>query len=257
MTYWDAQEVGDKGLHQRIGPLHLWVERTAAEWRVAVRRTGDSENLAVDESTAKPTDPHEWQRFAVTGESHRLRLVPIMPDRPVIVRPESQLTITAGSDCRFYVLIPGWIRLIVGDGDGKVLTEIPSVVLSNSWFGEPDEGVLCYAMRTTARRTKDELPQRQHQAFCPVTIHNSDKENLVFNRLCVRVGPLSIFADDDRLWTNEIKLRHVGRDDLNQLDYGKGSPEDCDSDVVISGPRDTRQSWMSWARLRGLTSLVR
>ena len=80
------------------------------------------------------------------------------------------------------------MRVSVGKTKPFVLKEEPTVVLSNTWFGDPMGGELCYALRTSARRSFDTLRKRPNRAICSVLIKNAFSTPLDFQRLCIKEG---------------------------------------------------------------------
>ena len=253
MPYWEPQTIGDEPYYARIGPLHLWVVCTSSEWRIAVRRDGVS---ASDSAAEMPEDPSAWARFSFADASRRMRLLPVLPDRPLLVRPEHELAVTSNTSCRFYVGVPCWVRVLAGAGEGQALTEIPTVTLSNTWFGAPDNGTLCYAVKTSARRSLEEVPSCAHQVTCPVVLRNTRGEPWPFTRLCLRVAPLTVYAAGDRLWTNQVEVRPQGDSRADRIDVGSGAPSECTSPTEVSSPRAGRSPGLSWSRMRDLKAKI-
>lgn len=235
METWKPRELDhDRPLYWRIGPLKLWVQRTADEWMVAVDREPEDENgLQVAEAVAKPEEL-EWNRWAALGDSQLVRLLPVTPDRPVVVRPESPVKFPPQAEALFYARIPLWVRVVVGTEGEVVLCEEPSLILSNSWFGDPMRGELCYSMRTSARRSLAGLPARPHRAVCPILISNRAQDQLDFERICLRVNHLNIYGSDSGLWTSEAKVTFRGEDQESRIDLEDQPPRTPDSPAALA-----------------------
>jgi hypothetical protein len=148
----------------------------------------------------------------------------MMPDRPVVVRPVLPMHVPKGQSTEFYVSIPLWIRIETGKTDKTVLCEKPSVVLSNTWFGDPVAGELCYSLNTRARALLEECSIQPHRALCRVTITNEHKEELLFERLCIRTDHLSLYQGEQRLIATEVTVVHQGDEKLSRIKYGKKQP---------------------------------
>lgn len=240
----------------QIGTLSLWVRRSEnGEWLVAHKHIpGADEEL--EEAIVADEEPAglKWQRYAVPEYEPTLRLTPQMPDRPLIVRPETPLTIATGGEGVFYALLPCWIDLTVGEAT-KIVT-IPSVRLSGSWFGEPISGELCYAMRTSARRSVEDLPPRPHRAVCTLRIANRDTKLLEVQRVCLHVGPLAIYRGSQHMWTSEVTLTNTAGDEPAEPHYGTDAPAADPSAELLCPARETRDPKSLRARFRAIRSLI-
>ncbi|MFT5394812.1 MAG: hypothetical protein ACI8PT_005024, partial [Gammaproteobacteria bacterium] len=223
MSFWSQHSFSENQCASfEIGPLRFWLHRTRDEWRVA-QEYGEKPNACVHTLDADVPGSADWQRWiAVTDR--RVRLVPAMPDRPVIVRPEARFAISPGASGTFYVRIPVWVRLVVGDKD-TLLSELPTILLSNSWFGAPDDGDFCYSLRTTAQRDLDAYDPQPFRARCAVHVANrSATDELNIQRLCLRARSLSVYEHKGMLKTNDIKVDYHGEDQLPDVEHLAGPP---------------------------------
>ena len=242
-------------LHWQIGPLKLWIRRVGDEVQIATDRLPEDEDtLTVAEPSADAEgEDRTWKRWAVAARHKDIQLLPVMPDRPVIARPESDFVIPAGEEALFFVNLPVWVRVTAGEKRSVTLCEIPSIKLSKSWFGDEISGQLCYALHTLARRSLEDVPLRPHRAVCP--IRNVAREQLEFERLCLHVDHLKIFRGRDRLWTNQVTVTYRGEDQLTQIDFSTGpptmgGPKELFSDARV--PRDQGLLGRTFAGLRAL-----
>ena len=231
MKIWNSFQVTDSSCYLRqIGSLKIWIRRSDDEWMVASRDNPDQierTDAAVCENVPENV---EWNRYVLSGNSKTVELSPVTPDRSVVVRPESVLKIESGARALFYVLVPVWVNVIVGTQRKHPLDQLPAKVLSNTWFGEPHEGELCYYLKTWAKRSLDGLVPRPHQVVCPVYIKNGSSSELLFNRLCIRTGFLSIYQGASWLWTNKIFVQFRGVNQTSKIKYDNEIPDfepDC------------------------------
>jgi hypothetical protein len=229
-------ESEDETRHLHFGDLDCWVRRGETEWRVATNHELRAETLASLPESRPPEEDAKWRRW-VTGETGRgLALRPAMPDRSVVVRPESPVSILPGKTTDFYIGVPLWIQLS-SVADDAMLAEIPSVKLSNTWFGEPVQGELCYAMRTGAYLAPADVPDRRNRAVCTIQVRNAAMETLSFERICLRCPHLKIFSVNGRFWANTTRLTHRGHNEWNRVAYAPGPPLDADSATLVADPR--------------------
>jgi len=214
----------DETLYWQAGPLKLWLRRNASEWLVAAVRDLEDEDTVAVASREPESEDLEWKRWAAVDDSCEVRMVPAMPDRPVIVRPETPLKFPPKAEALFYARVPLWVRVTVGAKGLLTLCEEPTVILSNSWFGDPMHGELCYSMRTSARRSTAGLPPRPHRAVCPILIRNSSDEEFEFERICVRVDHLNIYEGTTGMCTNRVLVTFRGEDRPSRIDVEKQPP---------------------------------
>lgn len=220
-TFWTNHSFRDgQTARFKLGPLTAWIRHLKDEWQVCTEYDEDHDDRDACDVTFDVDVPAEgdWQRW-IGGVTRRLRLIPAMPDRPVIVRPAARFAISPGATGTFYVRIPVWIRLVAGEKEIP-LAEIPSILLSNSWFGAPDSGDFCYSLRTTARRDLDAGDLQPFRARCAMHVANkSDSDELNIQRLCVHARSLAVYEHQGRLHTNSINVEYLGEAELPSVEH--------------------------------------
>lgn len=233
--------IGSRGLW-RVGPLELQVEHAAGEWRVGQRQCEDvwtDEASACIEPMVDLTPLSDVARYIVHGTNPMLSVLPLLPDRAVITRPVSPVYVPADESVRLYVSTPVWLRLAVGK-EHKLLTEIPTQRLSDTWFGpNTREGELCYALRSRCRLVLDDIEIEQHKALTPVRIRNRSREVLMLERLKVPIRQLSLFAESSgRLWTSEVALEQTDDGQSVAMHIDVGPPLEARGAQAVAGPRE-------------------
>ena len=209
-TWWGRYHVpvGQYG-SWTIGPLSLWIERLAGEWRVA--RATSSDHLAPAVRVVLPDEGvdimslSEVTRFAVSGDDTTVSLTPALADRALISRPEKPFVVLPQDEITVFVSTSLWVRVEVGDPP-RLLMEVPSYRPSDTWFG-PDtmEGELCYAARDAMRLNLELVPLRAHRAVTAVHVRNRGMEALTVDRLQLPVAYLSLFeGPEGELWTEDV-----------------------------------------------------
>jgi hypothetical protein len=228
----------DQILHWQVGPLELWVCRSGREWLVTSREDPEKEE-GVEACVAKPVPEElDWRRWAGGEESNVVELVPATPPRPVVVRPRHPLAFPPASGGIFYARIPVWVRVTVGEGQAITLCEIPTVTLSNTWFGvDTTEGELCYAMKSAARADLGSVPPVPHRVICTLTLQNGAEGPLDFQRLCVRCEHLTIYGINGHLWGSQVALTYRGEGSESRVRYVEGQLEKRGGSRVLNPPR--------------------
>ncbi|HMR77450.1 MAG TPA: hypothetical protein PKD61_20215 [Polyangiaceae bacterium] len=210
-AWWGSLDVAQgKAVHYGIGPLALWIARRPNEWRVVY---GHEHPLAGSPGlTANVELPQDFEklraaRFGVGHAHTALQISPVMPDKPVITRPRSAITIPAVESVTLFVGCPVWVRLVEPE-PGRLLMDVPSSRPVLTWWGENTlDGEACYASRTFGKLRLDKSEPDPHRVITAVQVDNQSDAPLVIERLHLPVRSLSVFAAaDGRLWTEAVRL---------------------------------------------------
>lgn len=244
-----------------VGPLRLHLRRTNDEiWLAheAVGRDGEA-SIAAEALTGNGArgrgrssgssggiggeggseegegDGIEWSRWAVPSTGDAIRLTPAFPDRPVVVEPDGPFHLTRRARVRVYVRVPLHVQIGVGAATEPAFARIPTVTLSDTWFGDFQEGELCYFLPTTARREIGREHFAPHLAACPLELSNRADEELKVEKLALRVAHLSLFSREDELWSDQAQVGYRGADLGSDLRMsGKAPAEAPDARLVVS-----------------------
>ncbi len=179
-----------------------------------------------------------WHRWPLTQTQPVLLFEPVMPDRPVVMRPESVFNLEAGQKARIYIRIPIWTRISLMEGTkSKKLLEVPSVVLSNSWFGDFFHGELCFSISSSIRSTVEPDISRPYMAICPLLLINKAKSDLVVEKMCLRITLLSLYLVKNQLWTDEMVITYSGKNEISQVNTSGKPPVSLKKAVQLAKPR--------------------
>lgn len=210
--WWGHYElpVGHVGQWQ-IGPVSLFMQRFGEEWRVAWERAAEPVDgrcgVDIGVEAEEPFEHEDLTRFAMAETTATVTVSPVLADRPVIVRPESPVSIPPKATAVIYMSTPLWVRIEIGE-PRVTLAEVPSAQQSDTWFGPSTrEGELCYASRITARLRLSSVPREPHRVISAVTITNEADTLLAVERFRLPVDLLSVFeSPDGDLWTDDVLL---------------------------------------------------
>jgi len=233
-SLWDPVPVEAGTLYRAtIAGAYILIERQADAWRLASGSAGRDE----DDSplgAVRPPAPERW----IAGEEAALaRLVPVLPDRSVIVKPLDPTRIPAGRRTELVVGLPLWIRVVVGEPPGLVLREVPTAVLSTTWLGDTTEGELCYSLGAEGSPPGTEGPPGT--VACTVRVRNMSQQELDLKRVRLPVANLAVFRSESGLWTNTVELLFQGDAQMARIEIGDTAPEAAGACARISEPRTT------------------
>ena len=86
-SIWGEHEILPRKIYNwAIGDLNLWCKRTSQEIQFALKRLPASED---GPKLEQPPEDISWSRFALKKEYPSIRITPLFPNRPVVVKPET------------------------------------------------------------------------------------------------------------------------------------------------------------------------
>jgi hypothetical protein len=239
--WWGDYEVAaNQTLRWQLGPTTLWITRRDQEWRITSAGGRDviDNRLAIAEPAEEPAgDDINVRRVASRSGNRSIRLGPVLPDLPVVVKTTQPLFVPAMEEATLFVSVPLWLRVYL-DGRDREVVDTPIARPSDTWFG-PDTmtGELCYALRTSARLHIGDLPRQPHRAILAVRIRNSAPSVLLVETLKIPVPHLSLFASDKgQLWTEALTVEHVKKAEASHVKLDD-KPMQLAASQRIAGPR--------------------
>lgn len=244
-SWWQPRDLSaNQCWHLAIGPLSMYLERTAGEWLFSHQH--QTEQDEVHSFVQEPLD--SWpesltpNRYVFQQSPSRCQLLPCLMDRPVVVKTRQPVFIPPGESINFYLSTPVCVRLMLGSD--VILLELPVLRLSDTWFGPSTQiGELCYAAKTHARHNLAELPLRPHRAVTPLKVTNRSNEMLNIGKISLPVPMLSVFAREDHtLWTEAVTLEHHTDQSLAKLKIERKLPIGISTAQRISSARQRPES---------------
>jgi len=239
-------------VRRNIGPRELWLRFVQGEIRLA--DSIDAGPGSAGNESAPPEDSRAWSRWAIPTpgtESATARaaesnarppsvvLRPALPDRPLIVQPEVPFSLLPRAEARVFIRVPLRIRVEVDLPTAPaptLLRTLPTLELSDTWWGGFLEGEPCSWLPTTARRQVTDDLLEPHLVICPMVLVNQSRSDLRVEKLCLRVEHLSLYADRQGFWADESRVRYHGDAEGSQIDMSGRPPEEAQSPVQISAP---------------------
>ena len=218
-----------------VGSFCFYAGRIQNDWFLWHNWREGSQSVDIQIRKESLTHDIDYDRWAFKTPKHRILISPTMPDRPMVVRPVTPLGIPPESEVHFFINIPSRIKVSIGDERNfNELAEFSSQILSNTWFGDNFTGILCYSNKSYIRREKQELDVIPNQIICPFKIKNKGGEILKVERICLNVKYLSIYAGQQRLWSNEVTAIFRGHGKETQLEYANSAPKDATNPLLLT-----------------------
>jgi hypothetical protein len=239
-----------------MGALRLWVYRDMHDWHIAheLDRAGE-ERFSISVTDRAQEAERSYTRWILNSEAETVQFRPQLPDRPIIVRPETPMCLLPKQSVKMFIGVPIWLTVVFGEEMDQAL-EIPTQVLSNSWFGPFTDGELCYALKTRAKLNHEQLLPSVQRAVFPLEIKNASSGKLNFERFCLRPQYLSIFQGATRLWTGKGRVSYRGEENWSRIVYASGPPEFDQAERRIGKAREKMDRGLLLKTFDGLKQRV-
>lgn len=146
-----------------------------------------------------------------TGKSNALIVVPAFPQKAVVFRNNKNIKISAGESANLYFRIPLTMQFYFHEvKDENLLFEIPLKRLSDTWFGEADNGEPAFSIGNNYDTEFAEIKELPWEAITPVEIINNSTGVFELQRLILRVEDFSLYMKDNQLLSNHVSIEFKG-----------------------------------------------
>lgn len=246
--WWESVALGiDQTWHCAIGPLSLYFHRQGQQWLLAWEQQSEAEHNTrlICQETASIPDELTPTRYVFRHSPAHFYLRPRLLERPVVVKTLQPVIVPPGESVTFYISSPVCVEIQMDDSSAP-LVEIPTKVLSDTWFGPSTQvGSLCYASKTHTRNSLQDVIPRPHRAVTPVSVRNQSDELLSIDKLSIPVPHLALYGrDDGTLWTSPVSLKQTHSDELAILEVGN-SPSGAN--ILAAARTPLQKSGLVWA----------
>lgn len=180
------------------------------------------------------SDVHRY----ICGSGDSIFLEPGLPELPVVIKPDSVLSILPDKTLHAFIQVPLVIQICGGSSKKKYpLFEICSSDLSRSWFGDPDNGEIAYFLESSFITENEKCRTDGSVICCPVSVTNRSNQLLTLERMILRVQFLSIYQGKERLYANKTRINFRGQEQISQITYSKSAPDLEPALTQITPPR--------------------
>ena len=193
-----------------LSHTRLWVTLLDKEWQIRTENApADVDRVRWTEqiSHVVPGSDTKLQRFIRPDEGFDVAYMPVLPDRPTVIKPYQPLTIPAAGECTIYVGVLVWMRILAGHTRTQ-LVELPLADPQMTWVGSSTmDGELCYTAPSYARLVLEAVPKRPWRAVAPVRICNRRDKPLLLERFSLPTQLLCLYQNEKgQLWTPKVTV---------------------------------------------------
>ncbi|MCG6186809.1 DUF432 domain-containing protein [Maribellus maritimus] len=213
-----------------LGDSTLWVKREKEGWRLLYKENLSEQDEQPDFSNAE---------YFQTGKSNSVVLAPALPVKPMVFKG-SQLKVSPKQKFTFFLKIPITIQVYYSKNAGEnLLKEIPYRRLSDTWFGEPDNGEAAFALGNEYFLNFETVEISPFEAICPVSIFNNSLNTLEIQRQIIRVEHLTLYKNANKIVTSLVQVEYKGQQILSAADYHYSKTYDGEKQDILTKPRNT------------------
>ncbi|MEQ1841131.1 MAG: hypothetical protein ABL994_12035 [Verrucomicrobiales bacterium] len=232
---WGVRSLGAASRSRlKCGPLLVEFSRGNDEVCLASKTLSDEEAISGFEADT----PVSWTSWAVCTGARGVKVLPGLPDLPVLAPQVPAFEVAPGAETRVYLRIPVSVLVKLADRDEDLLAEFPSELLPKVWFGEADKALRCYRLNSSAsREIICDLDSAEIQA--PVLIRNESRETLTVTQICLRVGLLGVYRSGSSLWASETLVCYQGGVSPSRITAKSGPPAEAPEAKLMAAPRET------------------
>jgi hypothetical protein len=124
----------------------------------------------------------------------------------------------------------------------NLIKEIAHTRLSDTWFGEPDNGEPAFSIGTDFYiESKDTNPEI-YEAICPISVFNNSDKLLEIQNLIIRVEHLNLYLYHEKVISSIVKIEYKGKDAISSADYGYSKTWHGEKQQIIAKPRSESNS---------------
>ncbi len=184
----------------------------------------------------------ETNDFFQTGSSDSLILIPALQTKPLVFKGSS-LSIMPRQKLTFYVKIPMVVQVFhTNKHHDNLIKEIIHTRLSDTWFGEPDNGEAAFLLGSEYFFHIEELKIQQHEAVCPVQVYNNSDKILELQRLILRIENMSLYKVNENVFTSFVKLEYKGKDVISSANYGSSKVYHGEKLHILAKPGNDKET---------------
>jgi hypothetical protein len=196
----------------RVGYVEVYVKCISNGWLIKSRIPDQSATELGVEEVDGFEDDSEVFHFQ-TGKSHNLYIVPALPNKAVVFRNNKNIKISAGESANLHFQIPLVMKFYFQEvKEENLMLEIPLQRLSDTWFGEADNGEPAFSIGSNYDLQFTDIKAMPWEAVTPVEIINNTTGVFELQRLILRVEDFSLFLKNKQLLTNHVAIEFKGQE---------------------------------------------
>lgn len=181
---------------------------------------------------------NEIRDYYHTGKTNTLIIQPALPEKPLVFKG-SRLNVSPKQKVTFFLKVPLYIQIYFSKVQPEnLIKEIAVKRLSDTWFGETDNGEAAFALGNEYFLKMEDVNPSEFEAICPVTIFNNSPASFEVDRLIIRVENMSLFKNAGKTVTSLAEIEYKGKDVISSAEYHYSKFYNGEKQEVIAKPRN-------------------
>jgi hypothetical protein len=217
--------------HFDIGCIRLSATRQNEGWNLKTTDNCPNDDIFL-------TNESSLDDYFQTGKSNSLIIVPAMPAKPLVFKG-SGLYVLPGQKITVFLKIPLAFQIYFSKVQPEnLLKEITYKRLSDSWFGEPDNGEPAFTLGGEFYLQLDEIKITDLEAICPIVIENNSATILNLQRVIIRGENVTLYKTVDKIVTSVVIVEYKGNDIASSVDYRYSKEFNGEKQEILAKPRN-------------------
>ncbi len=236
--FWNKYEFSvGQALQFRAGYAEILVKHIANGWLIKNRVLAEP----AEELLVTPIDTFDDDQDVFhfqTGKSHLLHVVPAFPNKSVVFRNNKNIKISAGQTASLFFRVPLTIQFYFQEvKDENRLFETSLQRLSDTWFGETDNGEPAFSIGSNYDKTFDAVRLNPWEAIIPAEIINNTLGLLDLQRLILRVEDFSVYLRHQQLLSNHVAIEFKGLETAGSVNLTTRRDLHGQKPILLARPR--------------------
>lgn len=221
----------------KAGYSEIIVKRIQNGWLVKHKILDVASEDLLFETIDDLSDDQDVLHF-YTGDSNELLLVPALPNKAVVFRNNKNIKISAGESASLFFRIPLTIQFYFQEvKDENRLFEILLQRLSDTWFGEMDNGEPAYSIGSNYDNSFADVRATAWEAISSVEIINNTSSVLDLQRLILRVEDFSLYLKNKQLLSDYTTIEFKGQEHAGSVNLSLKKVIHGEKPVQMAKPR--------------------
>ena len=210
-SFWKKYEFTvNQTLQFKAGFAEVLVQHIANGWLIK-SQVRDQPSLTLEAEEVEGFENDAEVYHFQSGKSNELIAVPAFPNKALVFRNNKNLKISAGEAASLYFRIPLSLQFYFQEvKEENRLFELPLQRLSDTWFGEEDNGEPAFSIGSNYDTEFAHVKVMPWEAISPVEIINNTTGVFELQRLILRVEDFSLFLRGKQLLSNYVAIEFRG-----------------------------------------------
>jgi hypothetical protein len=220
------------------GKLRVLAKKQDKEWLVKSDLNNEIDEKCEFDKSEEQLDFAECKVYSA-DKSSSLYILPALPEKPVVVKPEKEFKLLPKTSVQLLISLPVWVQFYHGTvKKDHLIMDTASKVLSKTWLGEPDSGIIAYSLKIKSGEILTSGQAMDNHIMCPVKISNESNTVLDFQRFLLHTDQLTIYLVGDKLFTNNVHVKFKGEGVISDLHFSSHKPDSLENAKKVAEPRN-------------------